>query len=135
MRPRIEQELALLRRAYPDVEQVEVSGEDWFRLPRYPLPPGWRLDDASVAEIPIVFLIKADYPGSPPYGFLTPLGLNCNGTPPGNTGAAPKQPPFDGDWMHFSWSVETWTPTADVNKGSNLLAWCRSFGARFKEGA
>jgi hypothetical protein len=134
MRPRIEQELALLRRV-GEVEHTEVAGEDWFRLPRNQLPPGWRIGDKAVTEIPVIFLIKADYPGSPPYGFLAPVGLNCNGTPPGNTGGAPKPPPFSGDWMHFSWSVENWTATADVNKGSNLLAWCRSFGERFKEGS
>jgi hypothetical protein len=135
MRSRIEQELALLRQTYGEVEHTELAGEDWFRLPRYPLPPGWRLGETTIEQIPLIFLIKADYPGAPPYGFLAPLGLNFNGNAPGSTGGPPKPSPFAGDWMHFSWSVESWAATADVNKGSNLRSWCRSFGERFKEGA
>ena len=135
MRLRIEQELGLLREVYGDVGHEEEVGEDWFSLPHYPLPPGWRIGEATVAEVPVIFLVKADYPGSPPYGFLTPAGLNFNGAAPTSTGGPPKSPPFPGQWMHFSWEAQSWAATADVRKGSNLLAWCRSFAERFKEGA
>jgi len=135
MRARIEQELALLREQYGDIGHMEVDGEDWFRLPPRRLPPGWRVGNTTVEAVPIVFLIKADYPGSAPYGFMAPAGLNFNGSAPGSTGGPPKAPPFAGDWIHFSWSVENWAATSDVRKGSNLLAWCRSFTERLKEGA
>jgi hypothetical protein len=135
MRARIEQELALLRQQYGEVEHAEVAGEDWFKLSRYRMPEGWQIGDSVTTEIPIAFLIKADYPGSPPYGFLAPAGLNFKGTTPGSTGGPPKPPPFEGNWLHFSWSVENWAATSDVTKGSNLMAWCRSFGERLKEGA
>jgi hypothetical protein len=134
MRLRIEQEFALLREAYGEVEHAEAAGEDWFRLPRYPVPTGWCIGETAVDAVPAVFLAKGDYPGSPPYGFLAPAGLNFNGTAPTNTGGPPKPPPFDGEWLHFSWTPENWAATADVRKGSNLLAWCRSFTERFKEG-
>lgn len=134
MRLRIEQEWAFLRQHFGAVEHAEADGEDWFRLPRYGLPAGWHISNQEAAEIPIVFLVTAAYPGSAPYGFLGPIGLTFNGTGPGNTGAPPKVPPFAGDWIHFSWSADSWMPTDVVRKGSNLLVWSRSFKRRFEEG-
>lgn len=136
MRTRIEQELALLRQHYDKVEHTEVAGEDWFRLACYRVPLGWRIAESAVVDVPIVFLVNAGYPGAtPPYGFLAPAGLNFNGAAPGNAGGPPKAPPFAGDWMHFSWTVDNWSATADISKGSNLLSWTRGFAQRFREGA
>lgn len=135
MRPRIEQELALLREAYGGVEHVEQAGEDWFRLPRYPVPAGWRVGDEPVDHLPVAFLVKGDYPGAAPYGFLLPRGVNFKGAAPSNTGNPPKPVPFTGEWLHFSWSVENWAASDDVRKRSNLIAWCRSFAVRLREGA
>ena len=135
MRPRIGQELAVLRQHYgSDVEHTEVAGDDWFRLPRYPLPPGWRIGETAVTEVPVTFFVGAGHPGAVPYGFLVPEGLNFKGAQPSNTGAPPKPPPFPGSWMHFSWSVDDWAATADIGRGSNLLSWARGFAHRFKEG-
>ena len=134
MRARIEQELALLRRRYAGAEHAAVDGEDWFKLPCYPLPHGWRIGGSAVEAVPTAFLIKGDYPCTAPYGFLTRASLNFNGNAPTNAGAPPKQPPFLGDWMHFSWSVEIWLAVSDIYKGSNLLAWARSFAVRLNEG-
>lgn len=135
MRARIKDELALLVRHFSGVEHAEANGEDWFRLPCYALPDGWRLGDTPVSELPLCFLIKGNYPGDAPYGFLVPAGLNFKGTAPTNTGAPPAPPPFSGEWLHFSWSVDNWAAGAEVGKGSNMLAWVRSFMVRFKEGA
>lgn len=135
MRPRIEQELELLRRHWDHVEHREAAGEDWFLLPRYPLPSGWQLGAEAVEIIPVAFLVPVAYPGSAPYAFLAPAGLNYRGTAPGNTGGSAKNPPFEGTWMQFSWTAKDWKATSDVHKGSNLLAWSRSFGNRFREGA
>jgi hypothetical protein len=134
MRARIEQELALLRQHYGAVDHAEAAGDDWFRLPCYRLSQGWRIGEREVAEVPIAFLVTAAHPGTAPYGFLAPANMNFKGAAPANTGSPPKTPPFAGDWMHFSWSVENWMATNDVCKGSNLLAWCRGFAERFKEG-
>lgn len=134
MRPRIKEELALLRQAYGAIEHIAEAGEDWFYIPRYTIPAGWQIDGMPVGRLPITFLIKANYP-APPYGFLTPKGITFNNSAPGKTGNPPKQVPFPGDWLHFSWSPENWNPTSDVHEGSNLVVWCHSFYERFKEGA
>ena len=135
MRIRIAQELGLFRERNADAEHAELAGDDWFKLPRYFLPDGWRIGEIAVSEIPVVFHVTSAHPGPAPYGFLTPAGLNFRGAAPGNTGNPPKVPPFPGPWMHFSWSPENWAATDDVRKGSNLLAWARGFAERFKEGA
>jgi hypothetical protein len=135
MRPRIAQELELLRLYYPDIAHTEHAGEDWFHISRYALPPGWRVGPQPVEVAPIVFRVGAAYPTAEPYGFLTSAGINFNGAPPGNPGSAPAVP-FPGEWAHFSWAPDgSWTPTHDVKVGSNLLTWVRSFGQRFREGA
>ena len=135
MRPRIDDELKLLRAVY-GAEHVESGGEDWFHIPSYGISDDWRLNGESVSEIPIAFLIKADYPGGQPYGFLTPAGLTFRGKAPQNTGRPPKPVPFPGTWLHFSWQPETgWQPTSDPSKGSNLVSWVRGFAARLREGA
>lgn len=135
MRKRIEQELELLRRYYPKIEHREHAGDDWFRIPRYPFPSGWRIGETEITESPVAFKIGAGYPTAEPYGFAAPAGINCNGQSPKNPGSAVDFP-FEGSWQHFSWAPDgSWAPTSDVLKGSNLLAWVRSFAQRLKEGA
>ena len=48
MRPRIAQELNLLRRVYSDLEHIEEAGEDWIFLPGYPVPKGWQIGGLAV---------------------------------------------------------------------------------------
>lgn len=134
MRPRIAEELALLRERHEGVDHKEQAGEDWFKIPRYPFPPGWRIGNEPIEHAPIVFKIGAAYPTGEPYGFLAPAGINYKGSPPGNPGSS-VAPPFEGSWQHFSWAPDGWAPTTEVRKGSNLLAWVRSFTHRLKEGA
>jgi hypothetical protein len=134
MRARIEAELALLRGVYGDVEHKEEGGEDWFRVPSYATPEGWLLNAVRAAVVPVAFLIKGDYPGAAPYGFLMPAGLTFNGAAPQNTAGPPKQVPFAGSWLHFSWTAEDWRPASEAGKGSNLVSWCRSFAGRLREG-
>ena len=133
MRLRIEQELLLLRQYYPNLEHLEQAGEDWFHLPDYQFPPGWRIKDSSIIKAPIAFKIGAAYPTSEPYGFAAPAGINFKGDPPQNTGSCASFP-FDGEWQLFSWAPDGWKPTSDVRKGANLLAWVRSFSDRLLEG-
>ena len=135
MRLRLEEELSLLREPYGAVVHVEAGGEDWFQLPSYATPDGWQFDGRAAGEISVCFLIKGDYPGAVPYGFLTPAGLNFNGQAPRSTSAPPKPVPFAGDWLHFSWTLEDWAASAEVRDGSNLLVWCRGFAVRLREGA
>lgn len=134
VRPRITDELEVLRKIWGEMDHVNCNGDDWFLIHHYKLPPGWFIENEQKEEIPVSFLIVAAYPGAQPYGFLTPIGLNCKGQTPKNISAPSKAPPFDGQWVQFSWQPETWAATADIHSGSNLLAWSRSFGHRFREG-
>ena len=135
MRPRIAQEFDLLKLVYSEVEHIEEAGEDWFRLPRYPVPHGWQIGKLAVETAPVAFLVKANYPGAAPYGFLMPAGITFEGASPGSTGNPPNPVPFPGKWLHFSWSVSNWAAGSNASQGSNLVAWCRSFRIRLKEGA
>jgi hypothetical protein len=134
MRARLQHELEHLRERYPKVEHKDHGGEDWFRLPRYRLPDGWRLNGKPVSEVSIVFKIGAAYPSGEAYSFAAPAGLDYKGTTPVNTSSAAGCP-FEGSWLQFSWAPEGWAPASDVRKGSNLLAWVRSFAQRFEQGA
>ena len=127
---RIEEELTLLRRRYPDLEYQEAGR--WVRLPEYRLPDGW-----NHAATDVAFQILVSYPGTPPYGIYVLAGLTFNGSGPSNyTEPAATQPPFGGSWGVFSWTVADgqWRPTADARSGSNLLNWAIGFADRFREG-
>ena len=135
MRTRILQELALLTSAHPGVKHAELNGEDWFLLPNYHLPSGWRILETAVETADLTFKLCAAYPTGEPYAFLLPTGINFNGQAPSNAGPA-SGVPFPGNWIQFSWSPEAgWTPAAQAEDGSNMLAWTRSFSQRLKEGA
>ena len=133
MTPRITEELAHLREHY-DIVHDENGGEDWFHISSYPVPPGWRLGETLVAHLPVAFQVKPDYPAVAPYGFLVSKATSFGGGAPSNSGDPPAVPPFPGDWLHLSWTVENWEPRSAVRGGSNLVAWCRSFRVRFQEG-
>ena len=129
MHERIEQELALIRQRFPDVEYREEGR--WVRVSSYPLPEGWNREATDVA-----FQIGEGHPGTPPYGMYVPSGIRFQGGVPGDyTEPASNHPPFGGEWGFFSWSHdETWRPTVDIREGANLLHWVRGFKGRFEEG-
>ena len=129
MEERVVQELELLRKYYPNIEYKEEGR--WVRIPSYPLPEGWNRSTTDVA-----FQIKPGHPGTPPYGFCVPVGLEYQGhRPESYKDSASPHPPFEGRWGIFSWAhTEQWRPTANVTTGSNLLNWARSFADRFREG-
>lgn len=129
MQERIEQELALLRRRWPNLEYQE-NGQ-WVRIPSYALPEGWRPPVIDVA-----FMIPVQYPGAPPYGIYAPAGLTYKDTQPDNYVLAPQQPTFGGTWWIFSWQPEPgqWRATGDIVTGSNLFNWVMGFAERFRSG-
>jgi len=130
MRERIEQELALLRQRYPDLEYREDGR--WVRIPSYGLPSGWNRPKTDVA-----FQIPVGFPGTPLYGIYTPAGLTFNGAGPAKyTEPAPTQPPFGGTWGIFSWTTldGQWRATANLIDGYTLLNWVTGFADRFREG-
>jgi hypothetical protein len=127
MEPRIEQELNLLRAAYPAAEFLD----GWIKVPDYPLPPGW-----SAAATDVAFYVRDGYPGTHLYGIYVPAGLTYQRQPPNNyTCPASPPPPFPGTWGVFSWEPdENWCPTADPANGHNFLTWVAGFKKRFQEG-
>ena len=126
---RIEQELALLRQRYPDLE-YHAEGQ-WVRLPAYPLPSGW-----NRPSTPVTFQIPVGYPGTPPYGFYVPAGLTFEGAVPNDyREPAPSQPPFGGTSGIFSWTQdEGWRVTTDLTSSFTLINWVMGFAQRFRQG-
>ena len=127
MDERIEQEIALLREIYSNLQYQDR----WVLVPGYALPDGWSPSPADVA-----FIIREGFPGVSPYGIYVPSGLRYNGKNPNNySEPAPTQPPFGGTWGIFSWEAVDWRPTADARNGHNLVTWVQGFIRRFQEGA
>jgi hypothetical protein len=128
MNERIAEELALLRKSYPDLEYV-ASGH-WVRLPKYDVPGD--LWEQTVVEV--CFQIPELIPGQPPYGFYVRPGLTLRGAQvPGNY-AYPAATPFGSDWGKFSWQLETWTPNAKIVAGTNMSNFARSIVERLRQG-
>lgn len=128
---RINQELELLRLYFPEVEYVEAG--QWVLIRKYPTPDRHSWDPKNPD---VCFQIPIGYPGTPPDWFHVTAGITCNGQKPGSyTEPANHTPPFPGKWGSFSWHMElNWRPTADINSGSNLLNFARTFTDRFQEG-
>lgn len=129
MNERIQQELALLRSVFPDLEWREDVL--WVRIPVYAVPPGpWKQESVEIA-----FRLPAGLPGEAPYAFLVRPGLQpaTNTEIDRYTYPAPT-PSFGDDWGQFSWAPEAWTPHAELTRGSNMLNFARSFADRLREG-
>ena len=131
MRPRIAQELDLLRRVYGDLEHIEEAGEDWICLPCYPVPKGWRISGGfAVRFSPCLLSLSRQI--ILVYGSLR---FSDAGWDYAFEGSSPEQyretrrnkHPSLGEWLHFSWSAEDWSAGTDACQGSNLVAWCHSF--------
>lgn len=123
----VTRQLELMRTQWPDLEYSPVG--HWVRIPDWRLPAGW---DPSVVDV--AFQVK-DSADQPPYAFLVNTAvITHDGNPPGNwsTGV---QTCFPGTWSQFSWAPDMWTPTADPDRGPNMVAFVRSFTTRFDEDA
>lgn len=70
MQERVDQEIALLRSRFPELEYQQEG--QWVRIPSYPLPEGWNGDSTEIA-----FQIPASYPAGAPYGIYVPAGLEA----------------------------------------------------------
>jgi hypothetical protein len=127
---RIDEELALLRTRYPNLEYK--SAGQWVRIPAYALPAGW-----APASTDIAFTIPTGFPGTPPYGIYVPSGIRYkDATPQNYTEPAASAPPFPGGWGMFSWAPDdgAWRPTSSPRTGPNLLNYVQGFAVRFREG-
>jgi len=125
MTNRIEGELALLRRRFPNLEYIEDG--HWVRLERYPVPTGWNVDEVETAfQIPPEAAIV-------PYAFSVRPGLSlATGALPGNY-QFPVATPFGDDWGRFSWSPLAWQPQPEPSAGDNMTHFARSMADRLAE--
>lgn len=129
MASRIEDELNLLRTRFPDLGFQE-SGQ-WVLFPRYTLPPSiWDRDEVAVS-----FQIPPGYPAQKPYSFFVSprIELSAGGEVKNRTDS--NDPPFEGNWMKYSWDLPKWQATANLANGSNLLNFALTFHNRLAEGA
>jgi len=128
MTPRIEQELELIRKYYPDAECRE---DGWVRLPAFMI----KSDSWSKKSEDFCFRIPNGFPAQPPYGFFVKGGLaHKNNRAVLNYTLSPETP-FGGIWGKFSWQVDrAWLVRADARRGNNLLSFIRSFNERLMEG-
>lgn len=129
MSERIDEELELLRSAFPDLEYHQDGL--WVRLPQYPLPPDlWQLEACEAC-----FQMTTSV-GQQPYGFwVRPELLLASGERPRDY-TFPASTAFGSDWGKFSWAPEgPWLPTANISEGSNMLNWARSFSRRLEQGS
>ena len=129
MDERIQKELVLLRRHYPDLEYREEGR--WVLLPEYRLPDGvWKQSEASVAV-----QFPPGFPGNGPYAFHVspPPELKEGGVIKNAT--ASSEPPFGGTWLKFSWSLPEWRATIDLSSGFNMLNFVLTLEQRLREGA
>jgi Prokaryotic E2 family E len=127
---RLEQELALLRSAYPDLEYRLVEGAHWVRIPTYSVPSGWAYKGSGVATAEIAFQIPTQA-GQAPYAFYVrpAITLVVGDTPSNYTATATT--PWGDDFAQFSWSPhEPWVPKTDIRAGANMHNFAHSFVER-----
>jgi len=124
---RIEEELALLRSAYPDLEWRPDAFS--IRIPKYPVPPGlWRETFVEVAcRVPPTV-------GEQPYAFYVRPGVAATDGRAVTNYTYPVTTCFGEDWGQFSWAPEVWAPHVVITRGSNMLNFVRSFADRLREG-
>lgn len=127
MSDRIDQELALLRTVYPDLEWR--SDAFWVRIPVYSVPSGaWSQSSVEIAcRVPPTV-------GEQPYAFYVRPGLTTADGRAITNYTYPASTPFGDDWGQFSWAPEAWAPHVEITRGSNMLNFVRSFADRLREG-
>jgi hypothetical protein len=125
MHERVKQEIAILKRNFPDLQHGDQL--DWVLISKYQLPDGRFNRDFGQ----ILWKIPIGYPQIGPDDFFTDsdLRLNDASMPPSfnigsNSSAGPA--PIPGNWGWFSWHPETWRPSSTIEGGDNLVSFLRS---------
>jgi hypothetical protein len=126
MHERVKDEIELLRQKFPKLQYGDSL--NWVLIPEYPLP-----DLFNKSYTNLMWLIPAGYPQTPPDDFFVDGDLKLkNGSPAPAFNAGPNSSsgdaPIPGNWGWFSWHPHDgkWTPTADIEKGDNLITFLRS---------
>jgi Prokaryotic E2 family E len=127
----VEENLVLLRTAYPDLDERFEGGVHWVRIPSYGVPSGiW-----SVEAVEVAFRIPSQA-GEAPYAFWVRPGLTLASGGTINNYAFPASTPWGSDWGQFSFSpAEPWQPKGDIRAGANMLNFARAIADRLREGA
>lgn len=127
MRDRLDQEIALIRKQYPDVRHDQ--NYDWVIIKDVPLPADYNRDTTDV-----LIVIPSGYPETPPDNFWVPSGLRLenDGQPDAFN---PNHRTQEGEeWDRFSWHEDDgWAPTKDIEYGSNLLTFMSTVEERLEE--
>jgi hypothetical protein len=100
MKERIREEIELLRKKYPSLQNADNF--DWVMIPDLPLPGHW-----NRTQTKLLFLIPPTYPHTPPDNFYVETGLRLkNGNNPSNyrEGAGV---PVGGAWASFPGQCRT----------------------------
>lgn len=122
---RVQAEIELLKRHYPD---LECRDDGWCRLDRYELPDGW-----SESEVEVALRVPPNIPGELPYAFWTKPTLKLEDGRAPNNATAPAETGFGPGWQQWSWQLEGWHPGPTPAEGSNVLDHLRSIAYRFRE--
>lgn len=102
---------------------------DYVIIKNYSLPNVW---NRQVTEI--FFAIPAGYPSIKPDNFSVPAGLRTkSGAVPGNYSETKSH--HEKQWGEFSYHMEEWKSTGDINTGHNLLTFVAGIKNRLKEGS
>ena len=125
MNERVRQEVELLKAQFPDLKHGDKF--DWVLIPNLALPAG-RFTRTSVS---VLFAIPVGYPQTGPDNFFTEADLRLIGdamAPAFNLGSQSSSgpAPIQGTWGWFSWHPQSWTPTAIIEDGDNLMGFVRS---------
>ena len=128
MNDRQEQELTLLKTAYPELEFREAGL--WCRIPEYPV----REEVWGRSSVEVNFQIPEGVPGQQPYGFYTyPQLIAPAEVQSSHNYKADQSTPFGNERGLFSWSPISWQAKETAAAGDNMLTFVRSFAERLAQ--
>ena len=122
---RRKQEVDILNSRYGAIEWG--SNLDWILFKDFKLPTGW-----NKTNTPLLIMIPAGYPATPPDNFYVPNGLRlATGNPPANF--AENQTVLGNLWAQFSFHAQGWNPASEILKGDNLQGFMLMVEKRLQE--
>ncbi len=126
MEERIAEEIRLLQEKYQNLQYGKSYA--WVMIPDFNLPEGY-----NRKTIRLLFLILGSYPHASPDNFYVDAGLKFANGNPLTSYSEGAQVPIEGSWGCFSWHPEIWQPSAEIQKGDNLLTFMKSVNLRLRE--
>ncbi len=118
-------EIEMLRRKYGVIEHG--ANLDWILFKEFKLPIGW-----NKTNTPLLVIVPAGYPATPPDNFYVPNGLRLS-TGPAPSNYAENQTVLGNSWAQFSFHAQGWNPASDIEKGDNLEGFLLTIERRLQE--